>query len=94
MTALGRGDRAGVVFDRRLELLEATAQVFDFQALEGAQQDAESNVIGVKASGLNNQGIGNTTSAPLYPEVLAKICQRWSEPFPKRAAPDTSSAGK
>jgi hypothetical protein len=60
--------------------------------VEGAQQEAQSNVIGVKVSGLNNEGIGNTTTAPLFPEVLSKVCQRWLEPFPKRAAPDTSAA--
>jgi hypothetical protein len=64
------------------------------ETLEGEQQDANANVIGVKASGLNTQGVGNTTTAPPYQEVLLKICQRWVEPFPKPAPPDSSGAGK
>ena len=59
------------------------------ETLEGEQQDANANVIGVKAS-----GVGNTTTAPPYQEVLLKICQRWVEPFPKPARPDSSGAGK
>jgi hypothetical protein len=64
------------------------------ETLEGEHQDADANVIGVKASGLNTQGVGNTTSAPPFQEVLLKICQRWVEPFPKPAPPDSSGAGK
>jgi hypothetical protein len=64
------------------------------ETLEGEQQDADANVIGVKASGLNTEGVGNTTKAPAYQEVLLKICQRWVEPFPKPPAPDSSGTGK
>jgi hypothetical protein len=62
--------------------------------MEGAQQDPGGNVIGVKASGLNNTAVGNTSPAPTYQEVLAKMCVRWTDQFPKHAAPDSSAAGK
>ncbi len=94
----GQSGRPATTVQLRAALVDSTGRLlwtaYSNETLEGAQQDAESNVIGVKASGLNNEGIGNTTSAPLYPEVLSKLCQRWTEPFPKRAAADTSSAGK
>ena len=52
------------------------------------------NVIGVKASGLNNTAVGGTSPAPTYQEVLTKVCLRWAEAFPKRAAPDSTGAPK
>ena len=64
------------------------------ETLEGAQQEAGGNVIGVKASGLNNQGVGNTSTAPQFTELLLKIGSRWKEPFPKRAAPDSARSAK
>jgi hypothetical protein len=82
----------------RAALVDSTGRLlwtaYSNETLEGAQQDADANIIGVKASGLNTQGVGNTTSAPPYQEVLLKICQRWVEPFPKPARPDSSGAGK
>ena len=94
----GQSGRPSTTVQLRAALVDSTGRLlwtaYSNETLEGAQQDAESNVIGVKASGLNNTGIGNTTAAPTYQEVLFKVCQRWTEPFPKRAAPDTSSSGK
>ena len=62
--------------------------------MEGALQDASANVIGVKASGLNNSAVGGTSAAPLYQEVLLEICTRWAEQFPKKAAADSASTAK
>lgn len=94
----GQSGRPATTIQLRAALVDSTGRLLwtahSNETLEGAQQEAQSNVIGVKASGLNNVGIGNTTTAPGYPEVLLKLCQRWTEPFPKRAAPDTSSGGK
>ena len=94
----GQSGRPATTVQLRAALVDSTGRLlwtaYSNETLEGAQQDAESNVIGVKSSGLNNEGIGNTTSAPLYPEVLAKLCARWTEAFPKPAAPDTSRAGR
>jgi hypothetical protein len=82
----------------RAALVDSTGRLlwtaYSNETLEGAEQQANDNVIGVKASGLNTQGIGNTTTAPPYQEVLLKICQRWVEPFPKPVAPDSSGTGK
>ena len=64
------------------------------ETMEGAQQDANANVIGVKASGLNTSAVGGISPAPTYAEVLAKMCARWTDSFPKHAAPDSSGAGK
>jgi len=64
------------------------------ETMEGAQQDPNANVIGVKASGLNNTAVGAISPAPTYQEVLAKMCARWADVFPRRAAADSSSAGK
>ncbi|HXS83329.1 MAG TPA: hypothetical protein VN896_11505 [Methylomirabilota bacterium] len=64
------------------------------ETVEGAQQDAGGNVIGVKSSGLNTQAIGTVVPAPTYPEVLAKMALRWTEAFPRRAAPDSSGSAR
>ena len=94
----GQSGRPATTVQLHAALVDSTGRLlwtgYSNETLEGAQQDAESNVIGVKASGLNTEGIGNTTAAPPFPELLLKICQRWVEPFPKRAAPDTSGTGK
>jgi hypothetical protein len=94
----GQSGMPSTTVQLRAALVDSTGRLlwtgYSNETLEGPRQEAEANVIGVKASGLNNEGIGNTTSAPQFPEVLLKVCQRWTEPFPKRAAPDTSSAGK
>ena len=64
------------------------------ETMEGAQQDAGGNIIGMKTSGLSNQAIGDIKPAPLFQEVLAKMCLRWTEVFPTHAAPDSSASGK
>lgn len=82
----------------RAALVDSTGRllwtVYSSETVEGAHQDANANVIGVKASGLNTTSVGNASAAPPYPEVLAKICRRWTEAFPSRAAPDTSGSAK
>jgi hypothetical protein len=60
------------------------------ETLEGAQQDPNANIIGVKASGLNNTAVGNTSRAPLFQEVLGRIGKRWTEDFPRLASPDST----
>ena len=94
----GQSGRPSTTVQLRAALVDSTGRLlwtaYSNDTVEGTQQEAESNVIGVKASGLNNEGIGNTTTAPPYSEVLLKICQRWTEPFPRRAAPDTASTRK
>jgi hypothetical protein len=94
----GQAGRPATTVQLRAALVDSTGRLlwtaYSNETVEGTQQEAESNVIGVKASGLNNQGIGNTTTAPPYTEVLMKVCQRWTDPFPKHAAPDTSGTGK
>ena len=64
------------------------------ETMEGAQQDPGGNVIGMKTSGLNNAAVGDIQPAPTFVEVLAKMGLRWTESFPKRAAPDSSASGK
>lgn len=82
----------------RAALVDSTGRllwtVYSSETVEGAHQDAGANVIGVKASGLNTTSIGNQSAAPPYPEVLLRICRRWTENFPARPAPDTTAAGK
>ena len=93
----GQTGRPSTTVELRAALVDSTGRLlwtaYSNETVEGAQQEAESNVIGVKASGLNNEGIGNTTSAPPLTEVVLKICQRWLDPFPKPPAPDTSGTG-
>ena len=94
----GQSGQPATTVQLRAALVDSTGRLlwtaYSNETLEGPRQEADANVIGVKASSLNNEGIGNTTAAPQFPEVLLKVCPRWTEPFPKRAAPDTSSAGK
>jgi hypothetical protein len=82
----------------RASLVDSTGRLLwtmaSSETMEGAQQDAGGNVIGVKESGLNNSSVGSIVPAPTYQEVLAKMCLRWTEAFPKRAAADSSAAGK
>lgn len=90
----GQSGRPATTVQLSAALVDSTGRLLwtakSNETLEGALQEAGANVIGVKASGLNNQGIGNTTSAPGYAEVLSKVCARWTEPFPKRAVPDST----
>jgi hypothetical protein len=82
----------------RAALVDSTGRLLwamaSSETMEGTQQDPNANVIGVKASGLNNTPVGAISPAPTYQEVLAKMCARWTEVFPKRAAPDSSGAVK
>ena len=83
----------------RAALVDSTGRLLwtasSSQTLEGAQQEARGgNVIGVKASGLNNSAVGGTSAAPLFQEVLLQICTRWAEQFPKKAVSDTAGAAK
>jgi len=92
----GQAGRPATTVQLKAALVDSTGRLLwtiaSNETLEGQQQDADANLIGVKASGLNNQGVGNTTTAPPFPEVLTKICQRWTEAFPRRAAADSSAA--
>ena len=94
----GQSGRPATTVHLRAALVDSTGRLLwtasSTETLEGAQQDAEANVIVVKASGLNNQGIGNTTTAPAFQEVLTKLCARWKEPFPKRVVPDSTATAK
>lgn len=94
----GQSGRPATTVQLRAALVDSTGRLLwtasSTETLEGAQQDAEANVIGVRASGLNNQGIGNTTTAPTFPEVLTKLCTRWKDPFPKRVLPDSTTTAK
>ncbi len=94
----GQTGRPSTTVQLRAALVDSTGRllwtVYSSETVEGTQQDAGANVIGVKASGLNLTAVGGTSAAPPFHEVLAKVCQRWTEPFPRRVVPDTSSAGK
>ena len=78
----------------RAALVDSTGRLlwtmYSSETMEGAQQEPGGSVIGVKTSGLNNTAVGVTSPAPTYQEVLAKVCLRWTDAFPKRAAPDSS----
>ena len=80
----------------RAALVDSTGRllwtIYSSETAEGSQQDPNANVIGVKESGLNNTAVGATTGAPTYTEVLEKIGARWTQAFPKLAAPDSSAA--
>ena len=86
----------------RAALVDSTGRllwtVSSTETVEGAHQEAGANVIGVKASGLNTTSIGNQSAAPPFVEVLAKMCRRWADAFPTRAAApaavDSSRTGK
>jgi hypothetical protein len=56
------------------------------ETAEGPRQDASTNPIGVKASGLNNQPMTNQGGAPSYQETLHKLLARWADEFPRRAS--------
>ena len=94
----GQSGRPSTSVELSAALVDSTGRLLwtahSSETVEGAQQEAEANVIGVKVSGLNNEGIGNTTSAPPFPEVVIKVCLRWADPFPKHAAADTSGTGR
>ena len=94
----GQSGRPSTTVLLRAALVDSTGRLLwtasSTETLEGAQQDAEANVIGVKASSLNNEGIGNTTSAPVFQEVLSKLCARWKEPFPKFVSADSTATAK
>ena len=51
---------------------------------EGPYQDANANVIGVKSSGLGQQGITGQGGPPSYNEVLATLLTRWKPTFPAK----------
>jgi hypothetical protein len=90
--------RPSTTIQLRAALVDSTGRLLwtmaSNETMEGAQQEPGANVIGVKESGLNNKAIGGTSPAPTYQEVLAKIGLRWTDAFPKRAAPDSSGAAK
>ena len=101
---LNQSGKPATTAQLRAALVDSTGRllwtVYSSETVEGAHQDAGQNVIGVKASGLNTTSVGNASAAPGFPEVLAKICRRWTEAFPARAAvpakpaADSSAAGK
>ena len=82
----------------RAALVDSTGRLlwtlYSSETMEGAQQEPGGNVIGVKASGLNNAAVGGVSPAPTYQEVLAKMCLRWTDAFPRRAVSDSSGAAK
>jgi hypothetical protein len=61
------------------------------ETVEGAQQDPSANIIGMKTSGLNTTVVGGISPAPTVQEVLTKMGLRWTEAFPRRAAPDSTA---
>lgn len=94
----GQSGRPTTTVQLRGALVDSTGRLLwtvnSNETMEGAQQDASANVIGVKASGLNNSAVGGTSPAPLFQEVLLKVCKRWAEQFPRKAAADsTGTAG-
>jgi hypothetical protein len=93
----GQSGRPSTTAQLRAALVDSTGRLLwtavSNETMEGAVQDANANVIGVKVSGLNNTGIGNTTAAPAYHEVLNKIATRWRDAFPRRAAADSTRTG-
>jgi len=82
----------------RAALVDSTGRLLwtmtSSETMEGPQQDPSANVIGIKSSGLNNVAVGGISPAPTYQEVLMKMCTRWVDAFPKRAAADSSGTGK
>ena len=95
---LDQSGRPSTSIQLRAALVDSTGRLLwtlaSSETVEGAQQEAGANVIGVKSSGLNTTPVGNTVPAPTYQEVLAKMCLRWPDYFPKRAAPDSSGTAK
>jgi len=94
---LGQSGRPATSVQLRGALVDSTGRLlwtgYSSETLEGAVQEAGGNVIGVRASGLNNTAVGGIIAAPLYQEVLGKIGKRWGEIFPKRVVPDTTRIG-
>lgn len=94
----GQSGRPTTSVHLRAALVDSTGRLLwtvnSNQTQEGAQQEAQGNVIGVKASGLNNSAVGGTSEAPLFQEVLLQICTRWAEQFPKKAVSDTAGTTK
>lgn len=94
----GQSGRPTTTVQLRGALVDSTGRLLwtvnSSETVEGAQQESGGNVIGVKASGLNNSAIGNTSPAPLFQEVLLKVCKRWGEQFPRRAAADSTGSAK
>ncbi len=94
----GQSGRPTTTVQLRAALVDSTGRLLwtvnSSETAEGSQQEAQANVIGVKVSGLNNSAIGGTSPAPLFQEVLLKICRRWAEQFPRKAAPDTAGTAK
>ena len=92
----GQSGRPSTSIQLRGALVDSTGRLLwacrRSETIEGAQQQAGENIIGMKASGLNNTAVGLTQAAPLYQEVLGKIGVRWGEAFPRRAAADSSRA--
>lgn len=74
----------GALVDSTGRLLWTASSI---ETAEGQRQEAGGNIIGVKASGLNNTAVGLTTSAPAFDEVLARVAQRWLVAFPQRPRP-------
>ena len=95
---LDQSGRPSTSIQLHAALVDSTGQLlwtlYSSETMEGAQQEPGGNVIGVKASGLNNSAVGAVSPAPTYQEVLAKMCLRWTDAFPKRAAPDSSGTAK
>jgi hypothetical protein len=58
---------------------------------EGPYQDANANVLGVKSSGLGQQGITGQGGPPSYAETLAILLTRWQPQFPSK--PDVTGVG-
>ena len=91
---LDQSGRPSTSVHLRAALVDSTGRLLwsanSSETLEGQQQEAGTNIIGVKASGLTTTAVGHTKTAPPFPEVLSKITQRWSEVFPKRARPDSA----
>ena len=78
----------------RAALVDSTGRLlwtaYSTETLLGQRQEAGGNIIGVNPSGINTTAVGLTTTAPIFPEVLSKIAQRWGEGFPQRAKPDSA----
>jgi len=95
---IDQSGRPSTSIQLRAALVDSTGRLLwtlaSSETVEGAQQEAGANVIGVKSSGLNTTPVGNTVPAPTYQEVLTKMCLRWPDYFPKRAAPDSSGTAK
>jgi hypothetical protein len=56
---------------------------------EGPHQDGSANVIGVKSSGLGQQGLTGQGGPPSYVEVTTTLLTRWQPQFPVK--PDVTS---